>query len=202
MLFRDYIVIDNLFPDLERIKSFSSQVEYYDKDQFSEKYSIPKLYFKGKRSNRIIDLNKQLGEEINKTIISSVLNNTLGELISLHNIDINVNINTFFHYSTSEDQYIDNDPSWVHKDGTLFSGIIHLSNNTPTYMFINGERLEIDGNKNRLLMFNSTISHSPSNGLGSSFDTSRRTIVFTVEKFTMNMYINSLQSLPSAGRGG
>ena len=197
MLFRDYIVIDNILPELEleRIKSFSSQVEYYDNDQFSEKYSNTKVYFKGKRSNRIKDLDKQLGEEINNIIVSAVLNNTLGQIVSLHNIDINVNINTFFHYSTSEDQYIENDPSWIHKDGTLFGGIIHLSNNTPTYMFINGERLEIDGNENRLLMFNSTILHSPSNGLGNSFDTSRRTIVLAIEKFTMNMYINALQKL-------
>ncbi len=192
MLFRDYIVIDNILPDLERIKLFSSQVQYYDNIEFSEKYNKSKLYFKGKRSNRIQDLDKKLSEEINTIIISAVLNKSLGELTRLHNIDVNVNINAFFHYSTSENQYVENDPLWVHKDGDLFGGIIHLSNNTPTYMFINGDRLEIDGTQNRMLMFNCTIPHSPSNGLGDSFDTSRRTIIFTIDKFTMNMYTNGL----------
>jgi hypothetical protein len=84
--------------------------------------------------------------------------------------------------------------SWIHKDTSLYSGVIYLSekfndkyNNHGTKIYIKNEDLNYRNQFNRLVLYRGDYLHSANFGFGQNIDNSRLTLNFFINEIMIDM---------------
>jgi hypothetical protein len=188
-MIKDYVIIDNILENPKSLIDFSKNISYFKNKRSPNLMSgiflrdddkIPQGDWLGFRSRDLSRLNHQIFENTFNQIVS--------KLIGAFNCHYKYSITSYLHYTPetcifSEKEY--------HKDPTsLFAGIVYLNEtpneNSGTLLKFDNEVVEIDNVFNRLLFYNSNISHRPHNGFGNSSDDARLTLAFFVSELNLD----------------
>mgnify|MGYP003114970824 CR=1 FL=1 len=162
--------IENFFPRLDFILPEIKKIKLYTQKEFNEHEGTSDTW-PGYRSLCLTKNNVFLFELINNLIFSKGM------------IDHgNYYIMTFLHLRLKEHDAQD----WIHKDNSLFSALIYLSEtnlNSGTYIYNEDENIvnDIKFVKNRFVMFSGNYKHKGYGHYGDSVQNGR---------LTLNLFIN------------
>jgi hypothetical protein len=183
-MINDILCIENIFDDPEQIISLAKEQKYYS---FRDNPTVKNtnIKYSGNRTDHLSNLLSD-GEYygLTKKIISKIFKNVPPSNIKAQTICL-------FHYLTEMD--IPN-KSWIHKDTSLYSGVIYLSekfndkyNNHGTKIYIKGEELNYRNQFNRLVLYRGDYLHSANFGFGQNIDNSRLTLNFFINEIMIDV---------------
>lgn len=167
-MFNDFLIIDNIFENPNKIVKFSKEIDYYH----SSSTNKPEGNWVGLRSNRLY--------EIDQKFFNETFNEIFTKCFSHFQVnEFSYRVNSYFHILPSEFSF---NESWIHTDKNYFlAGVIYLNATPPkesgTILILNDEICAVENKFNRLVLYNSNIKHAPQN----SFD-SRLTLNFFIEE--------------------
>jgi hypothetical protein len=171
-MFRDYIVIDDVFQDPLSIVEKSKQLEYHvssDCTHLMENYShlnLRKNYlnspdyltgsWKGFRTDSF--------HKVDQDFFGRMMNEIFEKIINVDSkVQYDYRILSHFFIIPNGMKF---EESWMHHDPTIFAGVVYLNQNPDknagTTIELNGERIKIENKFNRLLAYSSKIKHAPS----------------------------------------
>jgi len=167
------LIIDDALTNPEEYIKFAQTIPYWGPSATEN--------WKGCRSSSLVDLNNEL------------FNNTISQLIEktfTFNPELVVSydgaIAIHFHYLTKE--FIA-DYSWIHKDISLFAGVLYLNHkkNSGTNFYDENKNLafKVKSKYNRLVVYNGNLFHAAESGFGDSVLNSRLTLIFFVYNFSI-----------------
>jgi hypothetical protein len=180
----DILCVNNFFDDPHKIVELAKKQKYYlTKDNPS--MTNPKFGYSGIRTLHISDiLSEELCYDLNNKIVSKLFKDSVPSKIKLQSICL-------FHCLF--DTHIP-DNSWVHKDTSLYSGLIYLNenfvdkfNNHGTKIYKNGEETNISYEFNKMILYRGDYFHSPNFGFGQSIDDCRLSLNFFINEINIDM---------------
>jgi hypothetical protein len=180
----DVLCIESIFDDPQEIINLAKKQRYY----FCEDNPTLKntnINYSGERTDHLANiLSDDEYYELTKKIISKIFKNVPSS-------NIKAQIVCLFHYLTEMD--IPNN-SWMHKDTSLYSGVIYLSegfndkyNNHGTKIIIGRDVVNYQNKFNRLVLYRGDYLHSANFGFGQNMDNSRLTLNFFINEITIDM---------------
>jgi hypothetical protein len=180
----DILCVNNFFDDPHKIVELAKKQKYYlTKDNPS--MTNLKFGYNGIRTLHFSDiLNEELCYDLNNKIVSKLFKDTPPSKIKLQSICL-------FHCLFDTDIP---DNSWVHKDTSLYSGLIYLNenfvdkfNNHGTKIYRNGEETNISYEFNKMILYRGDYFHSPNFGFGQSIDDCRLSLNFFINEINIDM---------------
>jgi hypothetical protein len=170
-MFKDYIVVDDIFEDPFSVVEKSKQLEYYvssDCTHLMKNYEHLNL-----RKNYLNSPDFLTGswkgfrtESLHKKD-QSFFNKTMNEIfVKILNIDpaVRYDYRIMSHFFIIPNG-LKSDERWMHTDPSIFAGVVYLNPNPDkdagTTIELNGEKIKIENKFNRLLAYNSKIKHAP-----------------------------------------
>lgn len=178
-MFRNYIVLDNVFSDVDYFIKLAKKLSYHSND--GTKLTGMKLLntarpigkWKGYRTNPL---------HMEDTNWANYMNEIIYKIFNITRYDYN--ISSFLHYSPKKYDVSDDD---YHQDEHyLFAGIVYLNRkpekNSGTLLKIGDEVVNIENNFNRCIFYKANIHHRPENFFGNTMANSRLTLPFFIRK--------------------
>ena len=191
-MIQDLIIIPNFFDNPQEIVHLAKQHTFYSNSEHPQDSST-EIYYGGKRT-------EELSGKKEKTILSQILYKKL--ITDNVSNDAKVKFEYFglsyFHYF--ENTYYGGE-SEIHQDSGLMSGVIylnpiHLDNpeNHGTLVFNNNRMhsFTMPYVYNTMIMYRSDYAHCPLAGFGDCLDNARLSMIFTIDKFTLEATRNTL----------
>ena len=189
-MLKDLIIVPNFFDNVEGLVSLAKQQKFYSNTEHPKDKNT-KIYYGGKRTEELTG--------IEKTILSETFYNK----VVCDNLSINANVkvdwagSSFFHFFTNN--YSGGKPE-LHQDSALMAGVIYLNScilsnpeNHGTIIFNkNDESFTMPYIYNTLIMYRSDYIHAPLAGFGNSIDDARLSMIFTIDKITIDVSRNTL----------
>lgn len=172
----DLLCIDNVFDNPDTMVELARIQDYLPSGPDT------KISYSGIRTS---PLNTILDEDIYTVITNQIMSKLFKDSPNSH---VKAKTTCLFHLLTGE--HIPNQ-SWIHKDTSLYSGVVYLNknfvdkfNNHGTKIFRNGEEINIRYEYNKLVLYKGDYLHAPNFGFGDTFDDAR---------LTFNFFINDIQ---------
>jgi len=180
----DVLCIESIFDDPQEIINLAKKQRYYSCED-NPTVKNTNIKYSGKRTDHLANiLSDDEYYELTNKIISKIFKNVPSANIKAQTICL-------FHYLTEMD--IPNN-SWMHKDTSLYSGVIYLSegfndkyNNHGTKIYIKNEDLNYRNQFNRLVLYRGDYLHSANFGFGQNIDNSRLTLNFFINEIMIDM---------------
>jgi hypothetical protein len=193
MLINDYLFFDDALEDPDAYVELAKSLAYYN----AETQEISGLKFK------LNDVNRPLGQwrghrsdsfhSINNELFKITFNKLFLKILNLRcRYHYDYEINSYFNYSPEFVPQGNNKNFWWHEDpGSVFAGVIYLTKNNQkdsgTLLRIGSEEVKIENVFNRLVMYDSKITHRPEGCFGTTVDDARLTLTFFVNKLIVQM---------------
>lgn len=184
-MFSDIMCIDDILNDPDEIVEIAKKQKYYSCE---ENHTIGgRITYNGKRTLHL----SYLDENLHKKITNEIINKAYTFRDSVRN-DCNIVAKCqsvcLFHYVTEYDMPND---TWLHKDTTLFSGVIYLNkqfkdrfNNHGTKI-IKDKECNFAYKYNRMVLYRGDYMHSANFGFGKNVDDARLTLNFFINNFSI-----------------
>jgi len=180
----DILCIENIFDDPEQIISLAKEQKYYS---FRDNPTVKNtnIKYSGRRTDHLFNVLSD-DEYFNLTneIVSKLFVDVPSAKVKLQPICL-------FHYLTKDD--IPNN-SWIHKDTSLYSGVIYLNenyvdrfNNHGTKIIKDNKEINIRNEFNKLVLYRGDYLHSANFGFGQTLDDSRLTLNFFINEMCINL---------------
>ncbi len=184
MLIRDYITIDNVLSNPQRLVELTKKIPFIrrscdDVDGIKSQLISGDLGWKGLRS----DLLSRVDENIHQDILNEVFQKVLG-----FECNWGTHTETYLHFAPES---IKKDETWWHTDPhCLFAGVIYLNpeplSNSGTILKIEDREVVLENKFNRLSFYKSNILHRPENVFGNTGESSRLTLTLFVRKICLD----------------
>lgn len=185
-MFSPYVVIDDVFENIDEIVDEYKNTQLYDIESLYKLTGRQNLLTEGWPGYRSEDL---FTYEKTQPLASSCINTILIKALEQSKLTTNKYFIewtgcVYFHKMEDEHQQI---PSWFHVDDVNnFACMVYLNKDPPadtgTDIVVDGKVISIENKYNRAVLFNANLMHSPKNGFGHG-DNSR---------MTMNIFIINL----------
>lgn len=182
MMLIDYIVVENVFGDPDRVIEFAKRQEYFNKENhISGEHS----HFAGLRTNSIAEIDPVMYHYINNEIFNKCTNQIYPESSNKVTFGFGFQTSTFFHILTKNDRM---KPEWWHKDkDCIWAGVVYLNRNpepnSGTNLLMNNNNIAVKNEFNKLVMYSPTYEHTSQGGFGNGIDDGRLTLTFFVNAF-------------------
>lgn len=181
-MFIDFIEIENVLDNPDEIVEFAKKQNYLTKEEYN---SHTKTFWRGSRTKAISILDDTLAHHIDNQIFTKCINKLYSDSSNRISYSFSSKISSFFHILTEKEIY---DSSWIHKDREcIWAGVIYLNKNpkpdSGTVVYRNGEKIIVDNQYNKLVMYTPTYEHASQGGFGTNIDDGRLTITFFVNDF-------------------
>ena len=189
MFYKDYIVVDNILDNPNKLIDLAKSTEYYYNTKFPGNLKNIKIKeyivdnnnvynWAGFRSTSLHSLDKILFQQIFEKVFTVLFKD-------LSSIMYRYDISAYLHYNCGTLKDYDN---WWHTDTTaIFAGIIYLSPNPEKdsgtiIKTTNKLDIVVDNVFNRLVFYNANLFHRPQRLFGTTTDNARLTLVFFVNR--------------------
>ena len=190
-MLKDLIIIPNFFDNPTKVVELAKQQSFYSNfDHPKDKDS--KIYYGGKRTEELS------GKEEKNILIETFYKKVISDSISDDaKVEFEYHGTSYFHYF--ENEYTGGN-SELHQDSALMAGVIylnpiHLDNpeNHGTIIFNkHNDSFTMPYVYNTMIMYRSDYVHAPLAGFGNSLDTARLSMIFTIDKFKLEVSRNTL----------
>lgn len=183
-MINDILCIDNVFDEPQKIIELAKKQEYYSCEE-NPTLKNTNIKYEGKRTDHLSNILEE-GEYylLTQQIVKKIFKNVQTTNVKIQSICL-------FHYLTSNN--IPNE-RWVHKDTSLYSGVIYLSNNFKdrfnnhgTKIIRGDEEIHIKNDFNKLVLYRGDYLHSANFGFGQTIDDSRLTLNFFINEITIDI---------------
>jgi hypothetical protein len=185
-MFKDIIVIDNIFDDPD------SEVEYIMQQEFLPNTSLPGKgpAWKGLRTNSLHTFNTDKHHEYFKHILEKIIHHDKA-MSNDFTWSYQYKGSIVFHKLMECNKF---ERSWIHTDThNIYAGVIYLTKNPPlfsgTLIEKRHETVFVENKYNRLVFYRSDYLHSALSGFGDE-SCPRLTISFFLNEFTMTVLSN------------
>lgn len=183
-MINDILCVENIFDNPKEIINLAKQQKYYS---FEDNPTVKNtnIKYSGKRTDHLFNIlsNDDYFNLTNK-IVSKLF-------IDVPSVKVKLQPVCLFHYLTEDD--IPNN-SWIHKDTSLYSGVIYLSenfvdrfNNHGTKIFKKDQEINIRNEFNKLILYRGDYLHSANFGFGKTVEDSRLTLNFFINNITLDL---------------
>jgi hypothetical protein len=188
----DLMIIPNFFDKPQEILDIAKKQIYYPVSEHPNDANT-KIRYGGKRTLELSG--KKEAYVLNETFYKKVIVDTT---CNDAQIKFEWYGEIYFHYF--ENDYFGGNPE-LHQDSALMAGVIYLN----PYPLSNPERhgtiiFNKDNQRftmpyvyNTLIMYKSDFYHAPLAGFGNSVDNSRLSMIFSIDKFTLDVSRNTLK---------
>jgi hypothetical protein len=190
-MLKDLIIIPNFFDNPNELVALSKQHKFYSRSEHPQDKNS-RVTYKGKRTEELVG--KKEKDILNETFYRKVISDNISN-------DSKINYSyygtAFFHYF--ENDYLGGEPE-IHQDSALMAGVIylnpcHLDNpeNHGTIIFNkNNDTFTMPYVYNTMIMYRSDYPHAPLTGFGNNVDNARLSMIFSIDKFTLEVSRNTL----------
>lgn len=178
----DFIEVKNVFDNPDEIIEFARHQEYLTKENHD---TLQKTFYSGLRTRALSVINEQMYHHINNQIFTKCIEQLYPDTSNKILYGFAFETSTFFHLLTEDNQF---EESWTHQDpDCIWAGVIYLNKNpkpnSGTIVYRNGEKVVVDNEFNKLVLYSPTYDHASQSGFGTNLDDGRLTITFFVNAF-------------------
>jgi len=184
-MIKDYIVIDNVLSEPEKVLDFAKTLEYHTAQEHTisgirvkhDPSTYPIGAWRGFRTDALCDSEPDFSGYVFNEVLSKITKHS-----------VSCEIFPYFHFAPA---FIGKaDSSWWHIDPQyVFAGVIYLNpvapENSGTTIIVNGQPVYVENVFNRLVMYSSELLHRPESCFGDSIDNSRLTLTFFIRRFNI-----------------
>jgi hypothetical protein len=178
----DFIEVKNVFDNPDEIVEFAKRQEYLLKEHHN---SLQKTFYSGLRTRALSVIDEQMYHYINNQIFTKCIEQLYPDTANKILYGFAFETSTFFHLLMEDNQFSE---SWIHQDpDCIWAGVIYLNKNSKpnsgTIIYRNGEKVVVDNEYNKLVLYSPTYDHASQGGFGTNPDDGRLTITFFVNAF-------------------
>lgn len=197
MIIKDYITVDNVLSDPEKIRSLATKLDFYTKtdetleglNNIKQRVHKPEGNWLGLRSGDLYDYSPEIFHSIFDDVFRKVL---LGL-----DVKYEYTVSSYLHFSPQNCVYTS---KHVHIDPHCsFAGVIYLNefpqDNSGTILYPKNEEMnevKVENKYNRMIMYKSNVRHRPMAGFGTTAKDSRLTLLFFITRFYLDISNNQL----------
>lgn len=208
-MIRDYEIYDNFFEFPDKVLDLMYQQKYYPSPR-NKKFKLKKNNIPKATQQRVLNTdipNDESTDAINPLYWYGYRTDNLHYIDEFFNSYFYYNLykklfnkypineishvsESYFHMITGD---IISDDTWYHEDKQcLYAGVVYLSKNpakdSGTILKIDGKEVILENVFNRLVIYNSNLTHRPGNSFGDSFESARTTLVFFIKKLSVSAH--------------
>ena len=184
-MFKDIIIIDNIFPEPDDVVNFAMQ-QVYNKNPNVDFDPKKGSCWRGLRTDSLSFIDNKRHHEYTKHIIESIIHSDK-QIPNTIEWKYEYDCDLVFHklqVSDSQQQ------SWIHSDSSVYAGVIYLSRDPPlfsgTLIKKDKEEILVQNVFNRLVLYRADYKHTPLSGFGEG-ENSRLTISLFFRKINVSM---------------
>lgn len=182
----DFIEVKNVFDNPDEIIEFAKQQEYLTKEKHD---TLQKTFYSGLRTKSLSVINERLYHNINSEIFTKCIEQLYPDTANKILYGFAFETSTYFHLLTEDNQF---EESWIHQDpNCVWAGVIYLNRNpkpnSGTIVYRNGEKVVVNNEFNKLVLYSPTYNHASQGGFGTNPDDGRLTISFFVNAFQFKL---------------
>lgn len=186
------VEFENFLPNPDEVVDLAKRSTFYsiaDHPETPDKKNV-NLSWVGKRSESLYTSNQLFAHSIFDGLFSRVATKIMGD--SNYGMRYEYLGNVLFHYLTEQDV---RDSTWEHIDEScVFAGVLYLNKVAPdhsgTVIIIDGKKVEVKNEFNKLVLYPARLSHYAQCGFGSDTDDARLTLAFFITAAMFNLNCN------------
>jgi hypothetical protein len=182
----DFIEVKNVFDNPDEIIEFAKRQEYLTKEKHD---TLQKTFYSGLRTKSLSVINEPMYHSINSQIFTKCIEQLYPDSSNKILYGFAFETSTYFHLLTEDNQF---EESWIHQDpNCVWAGVVYLNTNpkpnSGTIVYRNGEKVVIDNEFNKLILYSPTYDHASQGGFGTNPEDGRLTISFFVNAFQFKL---------------
>jgi hypothetical protein len=183
-MINDILCIENIFDNPKQIVDLAKQQKYYS---FEDNPTVKNtnIKYSGRRTDHLSNI-------LTDNDYYNITNKIVSKLfVDVPSVKVKLQPICLFHYLTEHDIPSN---SWIHKDTSLYSGVIYLNetfvdrfNNHGTKIIKDNKEINIRNEFNKLVLYRGDYSHSANFGFGQTLDDSRLTLNFFINEMCIDL---------------